>query len=236
MHFLNEDTIIIADFHIDLYDIRFKYIKKFFEEIVSNFKNIIILGDFFEFFYSFPEVIPNGYLDLIFLLKKFSKNRKIYFIEGNHDFNLRNFFNITTFPERFFFEFNNEKYLAIHGDTVDINDRKYQYLRKFLRSVVAKFLMDNLPPYIVIKIAKHLSSSSEKYLRKKMDSNYFKNFFKKSKILNEDFKYLLSGHFHINDEFEVNGKKIFLLAGINENIINYIHLSNKGVEFKKWKF
>ncbi len=236
MYFFNEPIIIIADFHLNLYDKRTSQVIKFFDEIVSNYKNIIILGDFFEFYTTFPEVFPEGYFDILYLLKKLSFDKKIFYIEGNHDFNLKDFFNIIVFPEKFDFQFNNKKIVAFHGDTIDKNDKRYRFLRKFLRSSLAKFLMDNLPPYIVLKIAKKLSSSSEKYLRKKEEPEFFKNFFIESAIIKENFDILISGHFHVNDSFKIDKKEIYLLKGIEGNEINYIHLSDEGIEYRVWKF
>ena len=236
MYSLNSNTAVICDFHLKLNDTRFHIIEKFFNEVLSEYENILILGDFFDFFYTFPEVSPTGYFDILMLLKNFSFKKKIFYIEGNHDFNLRNFFNIQVFPEKFFFKMDNKIFLAVHGDTIDKNDKRYRFLRKFLRSTIAKILMDNLPPYIILKIAKHLSGTSEKYLRKKEDTQHFKNFFYKSELLDENFDFLISGHFHINDVFEIKNKKFYLLAGIEHSHINYLEISNKGVEYKKWKY
>ncbi len=236
MFIFEDNIVVISDFHLKLNDDRIPIVEKFFDEILVNYEVIIIAGDFFDFFYYFPKIFPEGYLDILYKLKLFAKKKKIFYIEGNHDFNLNNFFNIMTIEEKLFFKINNRIIRIVHGDTIDKSDKKYRFLRRFLRSIFAKFLMDNLPPYIVLQIAKKLSSSSEKYLRKKDDKNYFKDFFKNSDIINEDFHVLISGHFHVNDEFEVNNKKIYLLNGIENREINYLHIEKERIEFRKWKF
>ena len=236
MFVLQNNIVVISDFHLKLNDNRIPIVEKFFDEILIKYENIVIAGDFFDFFYCFPKIFPEGYLDILYKLKLFAKKKKIFYIEGNHDFSLKNFFNIITFDEKFFFKINDKVIGIVHGDTIDKSDKKYRFLRGFLRSIFIKFLMDNLPPYVVLQVAEKLSSSSEKYLRKKEDKDYFKDFFKGSDIINENFDILISGHFHVNDEFEINNKKIFLLNGIENDGINYLHIERERIEFRKWKF
>ncbi len=237
----SEKIILFGDFHLNLNDERLKYVERFFKDIVANYKNLIILGDFFEFYYSFPEVVPAGYLEILKILKEFSEKLKIFYIEGNHDFGLKNFFNILTFEEKVEFKVNNKKFIAIHGDTIDNNDRKYKILRKILRTPFIKLLMDNLPPYIVLKISKILSDSSKNYLRKPKSANFheqIKNIFNNSEIIQKEFDILISAHFHCNVEFKIENKEIIVVNGFeNEKTINYLEINENGeILRKKWNF
>ena len=231
------DIVVIGDFHIQLYDKRTEIIKDFFNDIVKKFNNLIILGDFFEFFYSFLEVFPKGYLEILKMLKDYSERMNIFYIEGNHDFGLKDLFNISIFQEKFIFKIEDKKFLLLHGDTVDRSDIRYRFLRKFLRSNTSRFLMNNLPPYVVLKISRLLSDSSEKYLRKTINKDELIEIFKNSHIIKEDFNNLISGHFHINLNFEIGEKKIFILNGVEENSINYLIIGKNGeVFYRKWKY
>ncbi len=228
------DTIVISDIHLRFNDSREKCILNFFDTIAINFKRIIILGDFFEFWYGFPEVVISEYFPI---LNKFyelkEKNIEIIYIEGNHDFNMGNFFteflNIKVFTEYFETEINSKKFLFMHGDTINIaNDRFYFYLRKFLRSGFAKFLMNNLPPYSILKIANYFSNKSREYLFKEFNLRKIIDDFQ----LKNQYDFIIAGHFHNNFQYE----NVYIL-GDWRNEFNYMTIDSNGhIEYNTKKF
>ena len=152
------NTLVIADLHLKRNDFRKNLIKNFLREIAHKFQRIIILGDFFEFWYGFNNIIISDYNFIICeFAKLIEQDIEIVYIEGNHDFCMGKFIEqlgIIVKEEKFEFSVNEKKFLAIHGDTVNIkNDKFYKVLRKFLRSKFTNFLMNSIPVSIILKIA-----------------------------------------------------------------------------------
>lgn len=224
------DTLVIADLHITFNDNRENIILNFFDTIAVKYKRIIILGDFFEFWYGFKKVVISDYFKILTKLKDLKdKNIEIIYIEGNHDFNIGYFMEkileINIYKEHFTCEINKKSFLFMHGDTINLDkDKFYSFLRLFLRSKFTEFLMNNIPPYIILSIAKHFSTTSRNYLSKNFNMTEICNKIKEK--YNYDF--IIAGHFHKNYHYE----NIYFL-GDWSNSFNYLHIDNSGNIFFK---
>ena len=218
-------TVVIADIHLKRKDDNKDAVVKFLKNIVVKYDKLIILGDFFEFWFGFKDIIIYDYFEILHEFKNLiNKNIDIIYIEGNHDFCLGDFIEhlgVKIFSESYQFEINDKKFLAIHGDTINIeNDKFYAKLRKFLRSNFAIFLMNNLPVSLILKIADKFSNASRKYLYKEHN---LKNIIKSFKY-KEEYDIVLSGHFHQNFSFEN-----FYIIGDWKEQLNYLTIDDKGL-------
>jgi UDP-2,3-diacylglucosamine hydrolase len=217
--------LVLADIHLKFNDKREKYVVDFFEHIAVNFKKIIILGDFFEFWYGFNNVIISDYFNI---LEKFrclkEKKIEITYIEGNHDFNMGKFFtdflNVNVVTEYYETIINNRKFLFLHGDTINIKqDKFYFYLRKFLRTKFTKFLMNNIPPHIILSIAQYFSKTSRDYLFKDFNMRNIIDHFPKK----DNYDFIITGHFHKT----YNYKNVYVLGDWNTEF-NYMIIDDSG--------
>ena len=58
-----------------------------FEKIKTTGGTLVIGGDFFDFWFDYQFVLPNGYVDLLEALAKLNQSGiKIHFVLGNHDY------------------------------------------------------------------------------------------------------------------------------------------------------
>jgi len=218
-------TLVIADLHLKFEDKRIENISKFFHKIGNEFNRIIILGDFFEFWYGFKRVIISDYFETLYELKKLlDKGIKIFYIEGNHDIFMGDFFKklgVEVYSEFLELKIADKKYLFMHGDTVNLkNDKFYLYLRRFLRSRFASFLMNNIPPYLTLQIAEKFSKVSRDHFYKnnKLDK-IIDNFISEKK----GYDIFVSGHFHTNYIH-----KNFYIVGDWGKEINYLEIDESG--------
>ena len=225
--------LVIADIHLKRKDSKKNIIKKFLSEIASQYNKLIILGDFFEFWYGFEHIVISDYFEILHEFKKLiEQNTEIIYIEGNHDFCMGNFFKdlgIQVNDEYYKFSINEKNFTAMHGDTVNIeNDKFYKILRKFLRSDFTKFLMNNLPASLILKIADNFSQSSRKYLFKDFDLKKIINSFR-NKNSND---IILSGHFHKNFSY----KNFYIIGDWSEDY-NYLTIDSAGnINYQKFTF
>jgi UDP-2,3-diacylglucosamine pyrophosphatase LpxH len=111
-------TLIIADLHLGSRVSRAGIATEFLKNF--EFKKLILLGDIFEDL-NFNRLRDDDWKFLA-LLTKFSKTRKVRWVEGNHDKGLANIFGTLTGAKVYKvykWRYKNKKYLAIHGHQFD---------------------------------------------------------------------------------------------------------------------
>jgi len=160
----------LSDFHLGAPNhasslIREKRIVQFLSGIRDNAAAIFILGDLFDFWYEYREVVPKGFVRILGKMAELSDSGiPLYFFVGNHDMWMRGYFekelNIPVFFEPKDFVFNDKIFLIGHGDGLGPGDRGYKFLKKIFRNKISQGLFGILPPYIGMGIANRLSKSS----------------------------------------------------------------------------
>lgn len=111
-------TLIISDFHLGSKVSRSRELEALLREF--DFKKLILLGDIFEDL-NFKRLRTADW-DLLSRISKISRNRKVIWVEGNHDKGLTTFFSsLTKIRVRnvYGWKYNNKKYMAIHGHQFD---------------------------------------------------------------------------------------------------------------------
>jgi UDP-2,3-diacylglucosamine hydrolase len=128
--------------------------------------HLVIAGDFFDFWFEREGRVYPGFQPIIDRLTALrDEGIRISLCEGNHDFFLGDFFSrrlgIDVYPEWAEFSIDGLRVLAAHGDTVDLGNRKYLVLRRFLRSAFARGLQRNLPLPLLWRVARLASQTSK---------------------------------------------------------------------------
>ena len=88
---LLENAIFIGDCHENENKHFFFNFLKFLDEKNPKIPQIFLIGDIFDFLTN-TDFVKKFYKKEIELLNKLSKKYEIYYIEGNHDFNLSEIF------------------------------------------------------------------------------------------------------------------------------------------------
>jgi UDP-2,3-diacylglucosamine hydrolase len=128
--------------------------------------HLVIAGDFFDFWFARGDVIYPGFKQMVERLAALKQaGIRISLCEGNHDFFLDDYFTerlgFEVYPEWANFAIDGIRVLVSHGDTVDLSNRKYLALRRFLRSSFAYRLQGSLPLALLWRVAR-LSSALSK--------------------------------------------------------------------------
>jgi UDP-2,3-diacylglucosamine hydrolase len=144
---------------------REKVIVKFLDEIKVNAAEIFLVGDMFDFWYEYKQVVPKGYVRLLGKLAELSDaGIPMHFFVGNHDMWMRDYFqkelNIPVYFEPGEFERNGKKFLIGHGDGLGPGDHGYKRLKKIFRNPVCQWMFGILPPVIGMGLANYLSRRS----------------------------------------------------------------------------
>lgn len=154
-------TLIISDLHLGSHVSRAREAAEFLKNF--EFKKLILLGDIFEDL-NFNRLREEDWKFLA-LLSRFSKTRKVRWVEGNHDKGLAKIFAALTGAKVYkvyVWRHKNKKYLAIHGHQFD-----NFLINNALLSLVASQLYNfiQLVDFSDKRISHYIKSKSKGWLR-----------------------------------------------------------------------
>ncbi len=155
----------LSDFHLGAPNAeasleREKKICRFLDSIKTNAEEIFIVGDMFDFWFEYRQVVPKGYVRLLGKLAELTDaGIKIHFFVGNHDMWMNNYLqtelNIPVYFEPKEFEFKQKKFLLGYGDGLGPGDKGYKFIKKIFRNPAFQCLFGILPPYHVIGLCNY---------------------------------------------------------------------------------
>jgi UDP-2,3-diacylglucosamine hydrolase len=210
---------------------------RFLDHIQRDAGQIFIVGDLFDYWFEYKTVVPKRYFRLFSKLAELNEHRiKIFFIAGNHDFWVGDYFRDELGMEIFFNpiekKIGGKRFLIHHGDGLLKKDVGYKILKKILRNRLNIFLFSLLHPDITGRIARWSSRTSRRYTSKRKYEDSEMTEFAKQK-LRDGFDFVIMGHNHIPIRLTVNGGVYINLGDwISEN--TYAVFDGDSLELKKW--
>ncbi|MBI5093005.1 MAG: UDP-2,3-diacylglucosamine diphosphatase [Candidatus Hydrogenedentes bacterium] len=168
-------TMIFSDVHLNVAeDGRRKMAEftTFLRQIDPTvYDRIVILGDLFDFWFEYRQVIFSGYFDV---LRAFAALRdrgvEFHFVCGNHDFwagrFLRDYLDFSIHEASLALDFGGRRALFVHGDGINPDDWSYRLYKKIarFRPVVGTFRL--IHPDWAMGIAQCVSRSSRRMFSK----------------------------------------------------------------------
>lgn len=111
---------------------------------------LFLMGDIFEFWLGYRNLVFSAYVPLLEQLRTMSiSGTKLFFVEGNHDFNLGPYFTealkCTVIPREKILQWDNRRILLCHGDLIHATTG-YRLLRALWRCLPLKWLARVLHP------------------------------------------------------------------------------------------
>lgn len=177
-------------------------ILRFFEKMQRDATHLYIVGDLFDFWFEYNQVIPKKYFIFLHRLKIMTEQGiEIHYLAGNHDFALGQFFNdnlnVKTYGNDYSFELSGKHFYLFHGDGVAWRDVGYRVLKRILRSSLNQRIFRWIHPDWGIPFARLVSGSSRKYTNQmnhlRDEGDYIS--FAEEKFA-QGFDYVLMGHRH----------------------------------------
>lgn len=162
-----------SDFHLGIPDRatsidRERRICNWLDTISSDAVELYLVGDLFDTWFEYKNVVPKGYTRFMGKLAELSdKGLKIEAFTGNHDLWMRGYFqdelNIPVHHAPIIREFNGKKLLIAHGDGLGPGDHGYKILKSILRSPVSQWLYRRLHPDTGVGMASWFSRLGPKH-------------------------------------------------------------------------
>lgn len=128
------------------------------------------MGDVFDFWFEYREVIPKGYVRLQAKIASLcDAGIPVHFFPGNHDMWQKDYFQkelgVRFHKDFYAFEANGKRFLLHHGDGIGPGDRGYKFLKGVFTNPFFRWLFRWLHPDIGIGIANFWSRQSSKKTR-----------------------------------------------------------------------
>jgi UDP-2,3-diacylglucosamine hydrolase len=222
-------------------------------EDVQSSDIIFLLGDIFDLMIG-PHTqyfvrFQNFFTEIRGLLLK---RKKIYYVEGNHDFHIKNlykkFFQINkdldptlfSIANSFLITDQNKSIFLCHGDDIELNNTSYKIFKSIVNSFPLKYYANNLMPHFLIKsIGEYSAEKSRKRNNKRYSvesdltpvrDNFRQSaevYFKKKPV-----QIIVCGHSHVKDLYLSKNGFEYVNNGYAQHSKTYISIENGNISFK----
>jgi UDP-2,3-diacylglucosamine hydrolase len=192
---------------------------RFLEGLPGRTEMLVIAGDFFEFWLGDSPLPFPHYGKVLETLKSVTRSGiKLIFIEGNHDFHLKGYFqrvfNADVFPESAVLTLDGKRIFICHGDRINREDISYLVLRFLFRNpftrLLARIVPSSVPALIAVKLGDH-SKGKHETVASKWDGKQLAREFAASRF-SDGYDVVVTAHYH--DPFlEQKGGKTLLALG-----------------------
>ena len=245
----------ISDIHVTR-EKNYDYLLSFMNhKSVADSDLIIFLGDIFDLMVGNHQEYIKEFEEFFLQLEKVLRNdKKVIFIEGNHDFHLEGLF--TFFLEDKNLDKSSFKYIRgstpltvkdknyyfSHGDDIELGNYSYKVYKFFVRNRILNYLADRLFTYSFIKSLGRKISDDSRKRNHKYDSTTFFNkikikyrtsverfFQNKLKDMNIDF--IICGHSHVEEFYESEKGFFYLNNGFIPNYKKFLHIDDNKPQF-----
>ncbi len=242
-----------SDFHLGIPDHdsslqREKKLVSWFEQIEEDAEAVYLMGDIFDFWFEYKQVVPKGYVRFLGKIAELTdKGIPVHIFRGNHDVWAFGYLHkeiglqIHRKPE--VVELQGKKLFLAHGDGLGPGDTGYKIMKKIFEFKPNQFLFKWLHPDIgtamglffshrsrLANIAKEKKEGKNPPLEKEMLYHYA---VKKSKELT-DVDYFIFGHRHIPLTTRINDKATLVILGDWITHFTYGVLENGLFELRKF--
>ncbi len=211
------NLFVISDLHISNdHDPNYFALLSLMKNRINKEDIFVLAGDIFDLLIGNKSLFTQRYSRFIQLIQEMTlKGIEIHYIEGNHDFYLKQLFRnvngITIHPHHVTLKLGDLQFYIAHGDTVDRSNVPYLILRVILRNMLVKHFIHWIPNQWIDQIGKWSSQASRsRRLKKSAHSSVVKLEWTRKvyrKFALEKFKkgydFVILGHSHDLDEMPV---------------------------------
>jgi UDP-2,3-diacylglucosamine hydrolase len=216
-----------SDFHLGL-PVGFppvereKKVVAWLNSIVSDAREIYLLGDIFDFWWEYKLVVPKGFTRFLGTVSSITdRGIPVHFFTGNHDMWVRDYLSaecgITVHTGPLTTVFDNTKFHLAHGEGLGTRDPFYKILLSIFHNKPLRIMYSALHPAIGVGIGHKWSLNSRlgKGITKEFAGEEKENLIRyaKSILEKENIQYFIFGHRHLEIKYQLKpGVEIFFLG------------------------
>jgi len=213
-------TLFLSDAHLrHPDDANYRRLMSFLDAQRGRLDRLCLLGDIFEFWTGYRHVAFCAYIPFLERIRRLKEEgTRIYYVEGNHDFDLGPLWQELTegrlYPDGVRLEDPSGDIFMSHGDLVNSDDRGYRLLRACFRSPAVKVLKGIIPPDLTWSIADWAGRQSKNHHRptdpKKLETLLRSH---AAPWFDRGCRAVVTGHYHCPLLLQAEGGKTILSLG-----------------------
>lgn len=223
-------TYFVADVHLGL-DVmdpagREARFVKFLRSIdTSRTRSLYLLGDIFDFWYEYRDVVPKGYSRVFAALQDMiDAGVEVFFFQGNHDVWTYSYFEelgMRRLEQPAVVEIGGKVFCLGHGDGLGPVPAGYRFLRKVFHCRFLQILFSMLHPWLAFRLGKGWSRNNrlarrERYVFKG-ESEPLCRFAEKFSS-ERHIDYFIFGHYHVRVDLVLSsGARLLILEDWQES-------------------
>lgn len=240
-----------SDFHLGIPDrekslAREKRIVQWLDEIKADAALLFLVGDLFDTWFEYKNVIPRGFSRFMGKLAELSDaGLQIEAFTGNHDLWMRDYFKeelgIPVHHQPIIREINGKRFFIAHGDGLGPGDHGYKILKRVLRNSFSQWLYRRVHPDTGVGFAGWLSRLGPKH-SPDMPAKKFLGPEKEMLVQfcletlnNEHFDYFIFGHRHIAIEYPLPQSSLYVNLGDWLQFDSYAEFDGEKLKLKYYK-
>lgn len=232
-----------SDFHLGAPNseeskIRERKIIQWLDSIQEEAAAIFLVGDIFDFWFEYKQVIPKGFIPFISKISQLrDRGIPIFFFTGNHDLWMKDYFTqelgIPVFHQPIDVLIDGKKVLVGHGDGLGPGDHTYKLLKKVFVNPFAQWLFRWFHPDLGIGLAKAWSGHSRITNIEKNENHFLGEqewlwqYCKEVEQTNH-YDFYIFGHRHLPLELKVGENSHYYNLGEWVSQFTYLQLDTTG--------
>lgn len=216
-------TFFVSDVHLGLQvgdpAGRERRFAEFLQGLPEDTDALYLLGDIWDFWYEYRDVVPKGYIRVFSALQSLmDRGVKVYFFQGNHDVWTYSYFEelgMKKLVQPYVVEMGGKKFCLGHGDGLGPVPAGYRFLRGLFHNRVAQFLFSMLHPWIAFRFGNGWSRNNrlahdQEYEFRGKDEPLYK--FAEEFSARNDVDYFIFGHYHSSVDMTLpSGARLLVL-------------------------
>lgn len=204
---------------------------RFLDDIKDKAQAVYMLGDMFDFWYEYRNVVPKGFSRFLGKLSELTDmGVEVHFFTGNHDIwcgdYLSNECGVQIHRQPLTVEITDKLFYLAHGDGLGDTDWKFRILRSIFHNKWCQYAFSLIHPDIGVEIglrwAKHSREKHEPCLQDNYsgvsnyqgeDEEYLVQYAKMYKKAHQDINFFIFGHRHIELDLMLSKDTRMLILG-----------------------
>ncbi|MEX0967347.1 MAG: UDP-2,3-diacylglucosamine diphosphatase [Bacteroidia bacterium] len=161
-----------SDFHLGIPDHassleRERKLVHWLTQIEKDVEELFLLGDLFDFWFEYSQVVPKGFIRLQGKLAELAdKGIPIHIFTGNHDLWMKDYFEQEQigkiYRKHLIRSFNGKQFYLAHGDGLGPGDRSFKLMKKVFLNPLCRRMFSWLHPGFGINLAHFFSHKSRR--------------------------------------------------------------------------
>ena len=222
---INEKIYFASDLHLGFPNYkegreREKIFVKWLDQIKEDATKLYLLGDVFDFWFEWKNVVPRGFTRFLGKIAELSdRGIEIHFFIGNHDVWIFDYLaeelNITVHKNPLVIEHCGVSVFMAHGDGLGPGDHGYKMLKKIFHNKTLQWMFARIHPNFAIWIANKWSVSSRNGQNKpkSFGENEWLFQFAKNKNKTTPHDIYIFGHRHIPEVLNIDNNTKYVNLG-----------------------